>query len=161
MLCLAYLSPQCILPCLEGLIPGTLGDTINDLVWNMAVWHALAKLRLHRETTIQILEAATSSMGAALRAFKRACASVDTRELPGEVAARGRRTAAKAAVNGTVAAPVLGKNHKAFNDKTFKMHGLGYVPQDVREVGPTDVYSTQAVSATDSTEVSRMLMKQP
>lgn len=139
-------------------MPGHLGEVINDLVWNMAVWHALAKLRMQRETTIDILEAVTSAMGKSLRAFKRACASVDTRELPGEVAARGRRTAATAAAKGIVAPPSMGKNHKAFNDSTFKMHGIGDTPQDIRDAGPTDVYSTQAVSSINDSLPDTTLM---
>lgn len=115
----------------------------------MAVWHALAKLRLQRETTIDILEAVTASMGKALRAFKLASSTVDTRELPSEVAARGRRNAATAAAKGTVSASSFGKNHKALNDKTFKLHGLGHTVQDIRDGGPTDVYSTQAVGQND------------
>ncbi|KAG6824136.1 hypothetical protein H0H92_007879 [Tricholoma furcatifolium] len=83
------------------------------------------------------------------------CAAYVTRELPGEVAACGRRKAALAAVK-TVAAQSQqnleehsensaksGPRLREFNMSTIKLHGLGDYVATIREHGTTDNYSTQ------------------
>lgn len=58
----------------------------------MAQWHGLAKLRLHTDETLSILDKLTSELGDQLRTFqKRTCSAFRTRELPGETRARSRR----------------------------------------------------------------------
>lgn len=56
-----------------------------DLLFNLAVWHALAKLRIHTDTTLAGLENETNTLGKSVRNFIRAtCEVYATRELPGE-----------------------------------------------------------------------------
>ncbi len=130
---------QCIIPCIEGLLPTPLNRIVLNLLWDLAVWHALAKLRLHTDTTLRILEQATTNLGKATRQFAVACANIDTRELPKEEAARGRREAVKGK---TVA---IGKKQKRLNLATFKYHDLGHVVPTIRRCGTTESYSTQVV----------------
>ncbi|KAH9950133.1 hypothetical protein B0H21DRAFT_881501, partial [Amylocystis lapponica] len=86
---------QCIIPVLESLLPPPHNDIILDLLFDLAVWHAHAKLRLHTETTLDVFKQATQTLGFTLRHFlATTCAVYVTRELPKEEAARGRRTAA-------------------------------------------------------------------
>jgi hypothetical protein len=60
----------------------------------MAHWHGLAKLRMHTDTTLDIMDAVTSDLGEKLRAFQqRTCAFFKTRELRREADARNRRQA--------------------------------------------------------------------
>ncbi|THG95202.1 hypothetical protein EW026_g6403 [Hermanssonia centrifuga] len=127
---------QCILPCIEGLLPSPLEKIVLDLLWDLAVWHALAKLRLHTDTSLSILDQATTNVGTSVRRFARACANIDTRELPREEAARGRREVAKGKV-------VAGKKQKKLNLQTFKWHDMGHVVSMIRKCGTTDGYSTQ------------------
>ena len=68
-------------------------NIILDLLWYLLFWHALAKLRLHTESTLEIMEAVTSLLGKSTRQFARACKTIETCELPAEVGARVRRDA--------------------------------------------------------------------
>ncbi|PSR74642.1 hypothetical protein PHLCEN_2v9671, partial [Hermanssonia centrifuga] len=131
---------QCVIPCIEGLLPPTLDKIVLDLLWDLAVWHALAKLRLHTDSTLRVLEKATTYLGSSVRRFARACDDIDTRELPHEEAARGRRQTAKG--KGTT---TTGKKRKTLNLQTSKWHDLGHVPARIRSSGTTDNYSTQVV----------------
>lgn len=81
------------MPCVEGLFPGAMDTCVQVLLWTYACWHALAKSRVHTETTVEILEDFTRTLGQTTRQFATACDSLDTRELPSEEAARGRREA--------------------------------------------------------------------
>jgi Sec-independent protein translocase protein TatA len=63
-----------------------------ELLFLLADWQALAKLRLHTERTLDILRNVTRSLGITLRAFqKHAGTTYKTRELPREAASRVRR----------------------------------------------------------------------
>ena len=90
-----------------------------DLFWEMACWHGLAKLRLHSETTVQVLEAFTTTLGKATRDFAAACRDRDTRELPHEENARGRREL-RLRAQGKEPGPTTGKKTKKLNLCTFK-----------------------------------------
>ena len=68
-----------------------------DLLFEMATWHFLAKLRLHTESTIMALETSTTRLGTAFCKFaSTTCEAYVTKDLPSEEAARGRRQAALA-----------------------------------------------------------------
>lgn len=71
-----------------------------DLLFALAHWHALAKLRQHTDLSLVILESATVQLGALLRNFQATtCAAYDTRELKRETAARMRQAANKPTAN--------------------------------------------------------------
>jgi hypothetical protein len=64
----------------------------------MAHWHALAKLRMHNDLTLQVMDSVTKSLGHRLRAFKdKTCAAFATKELRREYDARMRRRTKKTA----------------------------------------------------------------
>jgi hypothetical protein len=74
---------------------------VLDLLFMLCTWHALAKLRLHTSSTLQIFKSITKVLGQQLRYWvKKTCAAFDTRELPKEASARHRRKAAAAAKSG-------------------------------------------------------------
>ncbi|KAF9538745.1 hypothetical protein CPC08DRAFT_610951, partial [Agrocybe pediades] len=61
---------------------------VRNLLFEFATWHALAKLRLHTETTIEELETSTARLGSLLRKFKKdVCSQYRTKDLPHEEAA--------------------------------------------------------------------------
>lgn len=143
---------QCAMPVFDGLLPPKDNKIVLDLLFSLATWHALAKLRLHTETTVQLLEAETKTLGRLVRRFKKTtCAIYDTKELPKETAARGRRTAAlvkKGKGKENTGGP-LKPNQKVLNINTYKFHSLSKVAGAIRRVGTTDSYNTQIVSKTD------------
>lgn len=156
----------------EGLFPEPHDRLINELLYTFSVWHALAKLRMHTEETIRLLDQVTTALGAITRKF------VDTtceefryvaRELKHEIAARGRRrAAARASVRSKGKQKVTEQEDSSSDDEneqeernmepprkrrrkegltlninTFKFHSLGhYVPQILR-TGPADLSTSQ------------------
>ena len=66
------------------------------LLYRTAEWHALAKLRMQTEASLQLLENLTTEFGQLLRQFRDlTCTAFTTIELPREAAARERRKLAK------------------------------------------------------------------
>lgn len=151
---------QCAIPVFEGLLPKKHDDIVQDLLFELATWHGLAKLRLHTESTITDLENSATRLGTLLRKFKAdVCCAYDTRDLPSEEAARGRREAAKAkkAAQTSATAPppppalpatVAKKNvRRDFNMETYKLHALFDYAASIRVFGTTDNTSSQVVSS--------------
>lgn len=124
-----------------------------DLLFELARWHALAKLRIHTDQTIELLATATKTLTSAIRRFIReTCEAFDTKELKKEAAARGRRTAAlvargasRSAKGKADAAAGTTPKQKKFNLATYKYHALADYAETIRRFGPTDNYSTQVV----------------
>ena len=50
---------KCSIPVFEGLLPAPHNRIILNLLYELATWLTLAKLRLHTETTLKALEAST------------------------------------------------------------------------------------------------------
>jgi hypothetical protein len=40
------------------------------MLWDLALWHGLAKMRIHTEETIQLLEATTRELALSVAAFE-------------------------------------------------------------------------------------------
>ncbi|KAG6913032.1 hypothetical protein DXG01_010298, partial [Tephrocybe rancida] len=86
---------QCAIPVFEELLPAPHNAVVMDLLFTCATWHGLAKLRMHTDHTLQILDQMTVDLGQTMRRFLReTCGTIETRELPRETAARNRRSAA-------------------------------------------------------------------
>jgi hypothetical protein len=145
------------MPVLEGLLPAPFDDYVQDLLFDLASWHAYAKLRMHTDSTLESFEKATASLGQQLRKFAtKTCAAFATKETPREEAARHRRAAAKrakaAAAAGSTSASAAptrdetpGAKQKLYNLFTYKIHALGDYVRTIRWFGTTDSYSTQIV----------------
>jgi len=70
---------------------------IVDLLFTLAHWHGLAKLRMHSDLTLEILDKLTTDLGDRFREFKaKVCPAYQTQELDCEVNARSRRQAKEA-----------------------------------------------------------------
>lgn len=138
---------QCAMPVFDGLLPKPHGKIVLDLLFVLSQWHALAKLRMHTEYTIDLLETTTTTLGRCVNIFKaKTCAFYITRELKGETAARGRRALAKARNSGSCqVTDGLGSKVKEYNNNTYKFHALGDYAASIRRVGTMDGVSTQNV----------------
>ncbi|KIL62147.1 hypothetical protein M378DRAFT_13086 [Amanita muscaria Koide BX008] len=140
---------QCAIPAFDGLLPPGHNKIICELLFELATWHALAKLRLHTETTLRLLRGSTKRLGKDLRLFRsKVCPAYDTRELPAEETARRRRQAARPAntTATTTSASATGKTHakhQIFNMETYKLHALGHYEDCIRRFGTSDNYNTQ------------------
>jgi hypothetical protein len=125
------------------------------LLFRLAHWHALAKLRMHTDSTLSLLESTTTVLGRELRKFRDlTCALFQTVELPSEAAARERRKERTHALANPESCPPTSRLPKAQPSKrrakslnlfTYKLHALGDYVQTIRLFGTTDSYSTQIV----------------
>ena len=135
------------------------------LLFTCGYWHGLAKLRLHIDNTLDLLDEETKHIGKDLRAFIcKTCDFYDTKELKREVDARKRRRAKKNAVSAgetqgqrstlaQASAMTLDATTEAdeptpkkLNINTYKAHSLGDYTRTIRRLGTTDSYSTVIVS---------------
>lgn len=110
-----------------------------------AHWHGLAKLRMHSDLTLEIMDEVTTSLGKAFRQFQNnVCPTYNSKELPREANARRRRhqnADANGKINSTRDEPL----QKKFNLQTYKHHSLGDYVNTIRQFGTTDSYSTTTV----------------
>jgi hypothetical protein len=147
------------MPVFEALLPRKHDVIIQDILFALAYWHALAKLRMHTDSTLEYLQKATTWLGTILRRFvKHTCSAFDTRELPREAATRGRRqnkkqkgTTHQQGSRSTATEPPLpsssstSSKKKHINLLTYKLHALGDYVAQIARFGTTDSYSTQRV----------------
>ena len=138
------------MPVLEGLLPEPHNKIVLDLAFDLATWHAYAKLRKHTEYTIASLRSQTKELGRQLRRFtNKTCSQYNTKRLPGEEAARIRRTAKgkQQGKQGGSARPATedGPDIRRFNMATYKIHALGDYADHIERFGPTDCFTTQHV----------------
>lgn len=89
---------KCAIPAFEALLPDDHDSRALDLLFTFAYWHSLAKLRLHTDTTLSILDEWTSILGHECRRFaSETCDVIHTKELQREYESRKRREARKKA----------------------------------------------------------------
>lgn len=144
-------------------MPGPHNEQVLDLLFVYATWHAYAKLRIQSESTMSSFDTITKDLGVQQRRFvSTTCSAYDTKELPHEEAARGRRKAAMLQNAGgntsTRRAPASNRGNtsgqqssgaarrKTFSLKTPKQHSLSHYPNAIRKHGTCDSYNTQIVS---------------
>jgi hypothetical protein len=141
------------------------------MLWDLALWHGLAKMRIHTEETIQLLEATTRELAVSVASFEHdVCPHFETRKLAKEVARCGQarlcqeQQAAASQPEPTASQPkqkvitnkdvevasggarmrVLGVQH------TYKWHRLANAARTIRRFGTSDNYSTQSVHCSPS-----------
>ncbi|KAG2110219.1 uncharacterized protein F5147DRAFT_772486 [Suillus discolor] len=72
-----------------GLLPEPHNQIVIDLLFTMVHWHGLAKLRMHSDLTLDVLDLETTKLGAQFCQFKeKVCSAYRTQELDREVDAR-------------------------------------------------------------------------
>jgi hypothetical protein len=140
---------KCAMPCFEGLFPQSCEKTILDLLFMLATWHALAKLRLHTTSSLSFFEQCTKLLGRVIRKFHdRICPRYETHDTPQEAATKLRHDAARTAKSGADKGKPGAKKKssgRTFSLETYKLHALGHYPATIRRFGTTDSYSTQTV----------------
>lgn len=161
-------NTQNMIPVVEDLLPPLHNSKLLTLLYRLAEWHALAKLRMHTEITLQYLEKTTTTIGKELRSFRDTiCAAYTCKELPREISRRARRQRKKKGHSKQATQPIIMDlppgsemsqdavpppipdilpKTKFFNLCTYKLHALGDYAQTIRLFGTTDSYSTQIVS---------------
>ncbi|KAJ3821654.1 hypothetical protein F5880DRAFT_1485705 [Lentinula raphanica] len=137
---------QCAIPVFEGLQLSTKNSYDSKLItllYRTAEWHALAKLRMHTEDTLDYLQILTRQFGKLMREFRDLSSSLfTTYETNREMQARSRRLQQQM-TGGSGAGQAHGRQQKALNLLTYKWHALpDYVPS-ICWFGPTDSTSTQ------------------
>lgn len=141
----AFSTTQCAIPAFENLLPEPHNEMLMALLFICAQWHALAKLRLHHDLTLALLDYTTTHLGAQTRRFYRdTCMKIPTKELSKEAEARARRSLKEG--NGKASAS---QRLVTLNVFTIKFHFLGDYSSVIRRLGTTESYSTQTVSRPD------------
>ncbi|KAJ3963337.1 hypothetical protein EV361DRAFT_813461, partial [Lentinula raphanica] len=139
---------QVSLPVFEGLFPAH-DKEIRKLLFDLNSVHSFAKLRLHSDFSLNMLDNFITELGKSLRTFqKKVSPHYKTKELPKETSSRQRRRTAAAQRKGKQKANQNEENEpklKLFNLSTYKIHVLGYYVRFIRFVGTTDGYTTQTV----------------
>lgn len=122
---------------------------MQSLLYRFAEWHALAKLRLHSESTLAFLEETFKKLSQKLRKFRTdICDAFDTQELPKEKAARQKKFAQHPETH-KVPPESTGPRAKKFNMNTYKFHAMGDYVGTIRFFGTTDSFTTQIVHISD------------
>ncbi|KAG2113778.1 uncharacterized protein F5147DRAFT_770419 [Suillus discolor] len=157
---------QCSIPVFDGLLPEPHNTIVLKLLFNMLHWHGLAKLRMHSDLTLDIMDQVTTTLGYQFHDFNmHVCCAYDTRELRQEVEARNRQCVKQAVKSSATqkgkqtaragkqramseedhpAKPAKSVHHtKLFNFQTYKFHALGDYVATIRQYGTCDSFSTE------------------
>lgn len=139
---------QCAIPVFEGLLPEPHNSAILQLIFYLAHWHGLAKLRMHSDVTLAILDKETTVVGRLLRNFNtNTCPQFKTKELRREAEARQRLQAKKQPKGGqSLSSSAPSRKPRTFNLNTYKIHAMGDYVENIKMYGTTDSYSTEPVS---------------
>jgi hypothetical protein len=130
----------------EGLLPELHNSAILQLLFYLAHWHGLAKLRMHSDLTLAILDKETTVVGRLLQTFNaNMCPRFKTKELRREADARQRKST-KAQADRSSSLTVPTQKSRSFNMSTYKVHSLGDYVGTIKTYGTTDSYSTKPVS---------------
>jgi hypothetical protein len=112
------------MPAFDGLFPDPYNHLIQNLLFTLTYWHGLAKLRLHTDRTLDLLEEATESLGRHLRQFvNQVCHKVKTYETAKEASARTQRQTRareKAKVNKGKTVTTKGKGKDRDKDRSTR-----------------------------------------
>jgi len=133
---------------------------VLKVLFDLAHWHGLAKLRMHTDFTLNVFSQVTTALGNTLRTFQeQTCSVFPTQELQREQMARLRHQAK----NIVAANPVPSNlnepgpsNPKPRNSsvrlpkRTYKFHLLSDYHYTIQRFGMIDLYSTQPVSLLDT-----------
>ena len=132
------------MPCIDGLLPEPHNTSVLSMLFVLGTWHSLAKLRMHTDSSLKLLDDTTTCLGIALRYFTRVtCPEFSTKETAAEFSKRKRKEATSTA---TKVSDSNTRKPKTFNMKTIKLHSLGDYVSNIRMYGTTDSYDTSIVS---------------
>lgn len=134
------------MPVFDGLFKEPHNSSVLNLLSLLCSWHGLAKLRMHTDETLQIMDDVTISLGRELRAFcTHTCPTFPTRELKREAECRQRRQQQSQSRSVHKSSQAASRKLKTLNLQTYKLHALGDYVSSIKRYGTTDSYSTQLV----------------
>ncbi len=145
---------QCTIPAFEGLVDNKSNNEILDLLYDLVVWHAFAKMCMHTEFSLWLFKSHMQTLGKTLCQFKNnTCKAYQMTELLKEEAV---------CICCNIAVIVKEKNLKLstipsekaktepkitnFNLVTYKLHSLGDVSWYICFIDTTDNYTSQIIS---------------
>ena len=133
------------MPCINGLLREPHNTAVLSMLFILGTWHSLAKLRMHTDSSPELLDDATTCLGIALRYFTRVtCPEFPTKETANKFNKRKH----KEAMSATKPPGSSTRQPKTFNMKTIKLHSLGDYVSHIQTYGTTDSYNTNTVSFT-------------
>ncbi|KAG1784229.1 hypothetical protein EV702DRAFT_1191232 [Suillus placidus] len=133
---------QCVIPVFDELLPHPHNIVVRDL-FTLAHWHGVAKLRMHSDLTLDILDQITTELGNQFHKFKvDVCAAYDARELDKEDKNPSKQEERPEGIEEFAEHNVLHRK-VSFNLQTYKFHSLGDYASCIRHFGTTDSYSTE------------------
>ncbi|KAJ3019645.1 hypothetical protein NUW54_g25 [Trametes sanguinea] len=145
---------QCAIPIFEHLLEPPHNHIVHHMLFQLAMFHVCAKLHMHSNNTLHILEHLIGSLGQAMCVFtSNVCPDYNTWELDKEVEARQWRQARKSLKSKgpgqaqDITPSARSKGHvdcprKDFNLNTYKFHHLGDHTTSAHLVGSLDGPST-------------------
>ncbi|KAG2054254.1 hypothetical protein BDR06DRAFT_848882, partial [Suillus hirtellus] len=137
---------QCAMLVFEGLFPPDHNEIIQTLLYRFAQWHALAKLRMHSESTLSVLDETFKHLTHQLHKFRNfTCSAFTTVELPKERAACKHKAAHQCLASDIPDAGSGGQRTKKFNMNTYKFHAMGDYLQAIQLFGMIDLFTSQIV----------------
>ena len=121
------------------------------LLFLLCHWHRLAKLCMHTDDMLELMELVTVSLGNHLHAFTtETCTAFSTKELRHETEAwircHGCKSNHRISSNHQNNAQAAARKARTLNLQTYKLHALGDYMEQIRAYGTIDSYSTQTVS---------------
>ncbi|KAI0258021.1 hypothetical protein BC834DRAFT_837041 [Gloeopeniophorella convolvens] len=141
---------QCMMPCFEGLLEEPHNDSVMSLLYTMATWHALAKMRMHTDSSLQLLDDVMIAIGVRLRHFAIVtCAPFQTKETEREYLAWKQDEAHQSIMSterSDSRSTEPGRRVRRFHLRTIKTHFLRDYVASIKYMGTTDSTSTQIVS---------------
>ncbi|KAI6137396.1 hypothetical protein F5141DRAFT_994895 [Pisolithus sp. B1] len=149
---------QCAIPVFEDLLPEPHNSCILDLLFDLAVWHAYAKLELHTTDTLTFFDTATLTLAHSVQQFiKVMCDTFDTQDLPQETTTHGSlMTPSSHGEVKETSTSHLAVKQRLLNLQTYKYHALGDYPNMICCFGTTDNYTMQTVSLMYNSKVSSL-----
>lgn len=109
------------------------------------MWHGLAKLRLHTDSSLTLLDTTTKDLARRFRQFRDTTSQKwKTFETKREARLRRKREAKQNPAS-SEASTTQTRRAKILNLLTYKFHSLGDYVATIRWLGTTDNYSTQIV----------------
>ncbi|KAJ3543081.1 hypothetical protein NMY22_g3268 [Coprinellus aureogranulatus] len=157
---------QCAIPVFEGILPNSdHSDALLSVITVCAEWHALAKLRLHTDGTLQLLQDATVKLGNELRSFAEGvCQEVKTRETKDEAEAREKVAKKKSKAKSGAPASASDPKPRGQENRPARVNGgnksnatnqEGSAPSASEHSGPNDPLEKRRGSDTASEGTDR------
>ena len=115
------------MPVFEGLLPPVHDGAVQTLMFHLAEWQVLVKLRVHTEDMLALLQQALCWLGTQCKNtnIHIMCTTFQAKELPPEMAQRVRRELADLQSGHWKKAARSESLPKAININMYKFHALG------------------------------------